>query len=299
MGHRDAGRDRDGLALRARTAGHKGDALLEVETDKIVNSVEAPVSGVLRRILGAPGEVRAVGALIGVFADAEVPESEVDRFIGSFVAPDASFEPRAPTSTAPAVTQATSAAPPGADAESEARVSPIARRLALELGVDLAQVTGTGRNGRVSKQDVEAWAAAHRASPASKTPAADAGNPSTSERISATRATIARRLLESKQQIPHFRLGITVDAAPLVAYRAALRSRGEAVSLNDLIVRACALALVQPPRAQRPLRRRADRALPGRRHLRRGCDGGRPDHAGAASREYEARSRRSRRSPPH
>ena len=224
---------------------HKGDALLEVETDKIVNSVEAPVSGVLRRILGAPGEVRAVGALIGVFADAEVPESEVDRFIGSFVAPDASFEPRAPTSTAPAVTQATSAATPGADAESEARVSPIARRLALELDVDLAQVTGTGRNGRVSKQDVEAWAAAHRASPASKAPAADAANPSTSERISATRATIARRLLESKQQIPHFRLGITVDAAPLVAYRAALRSRGEPVSLNDLIVRACALALVQ------------------------------------------------------
>jgi len=224
---------------------HKGDALLEIETDKIVNSVEAPVSGVLRRILGAPGEVRAVGALIGVFADAEVPESEVDRFIGSFVAPDASFEPRAPTSTAPAVTQATSAAPPGADAESEARVSPIARRLALELDVDLAQVTGTGRNGRVSKQDVEAWAAARRASAASAVPSADAANPSTSERISATRATIARRLLESKQQIPHFRLGITVDAAPLVAYREALRSRGEPVSLNDLIVRACALALVQ------------------------------------------------------
>ena len=224
---------------------HKGDALLEVETDKIVNSVEAPVSGVLRRILGAPGEVRAVGALIGVFADAEVPESEVDRFIGSFVAPDASFEPRAPTSTAPAVTQATSAAPPGADAESEARVSPIARRLALELGVDLAQVRGTGRNGRVSKQDVEAWAAARHASSVSAVPSADAANPSTSERISATRATIARRLLESKQQIPHFRLGITVDAAPLVAYREALRSRGEPVSLNDLIVRACALALIQ------------------------------------------------------
>jgi pyruvate dehydrogenase E2 component (dihydrolipoamide acetyltransferase) len=223
----------------------KGDALLEVETDKIVNSVEAPVSGVLRRILGAPGEVRAVGALIGVFADAEVPESEVDRFIGSFVAPDASFEPRAAAPAAATTRPAASAAPPGADAESEARVSPIARRLALELGVDLAQVPGTGRNGRVSKQDVEAWAAARRASPASALPSADAANPSTSERLSATRATIARRLLESKRQIPHFRLGITVDAAPLVAHRAALRAGGETVSLNDLIVRACALALVQ------------------------------------------------------
>jgi len=96
-----------------------------------------------------------------------------------------------------------------------------------------------------SKQDVEAWAAARRASAASAVPSADAANPSTSERISATRATIARRLLESKQQIPHFRLGITVDAAPLVAHRAALRAGGETVSLNDLIVRACALALIQ------------------------------------------------------
>ena len=72
----------------------KGEALLDVETEKIVNSVEAPVSGVLRRIIGAPGEVCAVGELIGVFATADVPEAEVDRFIGSFVAADASFEPR-------------------------------------------------------------------------------------------------------------------------------------------------------------------------------------------------------------
>jgi pyruvate dehydrogenase E2 component (dihydrolipoamide acetyltransferase) len=219
---------------------HKGDALLDVETDKIVNSVEAPVSGVLRRIIGAPGEVRAVGALLGVFADAEVPESEVDRFIGSFVAPDTSFEPLAAATTA-----APAGAPPDADAESEARVSPIARRLALELGVDLAQVRGTGRNGRISKQDVEAWAATRAASPSAPASSAAAANPSTRERISATRATIARRLLESKQQIPHFRLGITVDAAPLVAHRAALRGSGKPVSLNDLVVRACALALVR------------------------------------------------------
>jgi pyruvate dehydrogenase E2 component (dihydrolipoamide acetyltransferase) len=84
----------------------KGDALLDVETEKIVNSVEAPVSGVLRRIIGAPGEVRAVGELIGVFAPPDVPEAEVDRFIGSFVAADASFEPRpdAPRGAAPAST---------------------------------------------------------------------------------------------------------------------------------------------------------------------------------------------------
>jgi len=226
---------------------NKGDALLDVETDKIVNSVEAPVSGVLRRIIGAPGEVRGVGTLIGVFADAEVPESEVDRFVGSFVAPDASFEPRAPAPATAAAAPETGGTPPEADTESEAHVSPIARRLALELGVDLAQVRGTGRNGRISKQDVEAWAAARAAAPAWRAPSPDGANPATREPISATRATIARRLLDSTQQIPHFRLGIAVDAAPLIAQRAALRARGETVSLNDLIVRACALALVRHP----------------------------------------------------
>jgi len=245
----------------------KGDALLDVETEKIVNSVEAPVSGVLRRIIGAPGEVRSVGELIGVFAGADVPDAEVERFIGSFVAADASFEPRATApqsaASAPTATPAPAAARPAAsDADGDARVSPIARRVAIELGVDLAQVRGTGRNGRISKQDVEAFAAA-RGAPAARAAAtspdaARANDPAAAyasvagetaavsrERLSTTRATIARRLLESKQQIPHFRLCITVDAAPLVAHRAALRDRGLAVSLNDLVVRACALALIE------------------------------------------------------
>jgi pyruvate dehydrogenase E2 component (dihydrolipoamide acetyltransferase) len=221
----------------------KGEALLDVETEKIVNSVEAPVSGVLRRILSAPGEVRAVGALIGVFAADDVSESEVDRFIGSFVGADASFEPAAAPAKPTAVP---AAAGDGAanSADGDARVSPIARRVAAELGIDLAQVRGTGRNGRISKQDVEAHAARH-SSPTAAAPADAAGGPIARERLSATRATIARRLVESSQQIPHFRLCITVDAAPLVALRAALRARGTEVSLNDLIVRACALALVK------------------------------------------------------
>ncbi len=223
----------------------KGDALLDVETDKIVNSVEAPVSGVLRRIIGTPGEVRAVGALIGVFAGGEVPDAEVDRFIDSFVAPDVSFEPRAVAAATPASPASPIAAAAPADAESDARVSPIARRIALERDVDLAQVRGTGRNGRISKQDIEAYIAARGASPAPSALAEYAVNPSTRERISSTRATIARRLLESKQQIPHFRLGVSIDAAALVAHRTALRARGEIVSLNDLILRACALALTR------------------------------------------------------
>lgn len=227
---------------------NKGDALLDVETEKIVNSVEAPVSGVLRRILGEPGDVRAVGALIGVFAGTEVADAEIERFIGGFVAADTSFEPRSAETAPAAATAPVSGEETAGDADS--RVSPIARRVAVELGIDVSQVRGTGRNGRVSKQDVEAYAAAQgRAAPAVSVDASPAAatNPSTREKLSPMRATIARRLLESKQQIPHYRLSVSVDAGALAAHRAKLRGNGIEVSLNDFVVRACALALARHP----------------------------------------------------
>ena len=148
----------------------KGENLLEVETEKIVNAVEAPIAGTLRRIVGNPGEVHKVGALIGVFADPEVPDAEIDRFVASFRGADASFDHESSRTPAPA---APSAPPSGSasfgEESGEARVSPIARRLAEQLGVDLSQVKGTGRNGRISKEDVEAFAAARAAAPSTTT----------------------------------------------------------------------------------------------------------------------------------
>jgi pyruvate dehydrogenase E2 component (dihydrolipoamide acetyltransferase) len=232
----------------------KGENLLEVETEKIVNSVEAPIAGTLRRIVGQPGEVHKVGALIGVFADADVSEADIDRFIGSFRGADASFEPApapaaspaaAPAPVAPVHAAAPAFAAPG-DAGAEARVSPIARRLAEQLGVDLSKVHGTGRNGRISKEDVEAHAAAQAASAGTAAAATDS-NPSTREKLSSMRATIAKRLVESKQSIPHYRLAADVDAAALFTRRAAMTAAGTRVSVNDLVVRACALALVEHP----------------------------------------------------
>src|SRR6185295_12335057 len=146
----------------------KGENLLEVETEKIVNTVEAPVASTLRRIIGEKGETHAVGALIGVFAGSDVTDAEIDTFVASFKPADASFDPEARRAPAPEAASSPSPppvrtfAPPAAMDESggEARVSPIARRLAEQLGVDLSQVTGTGRNGRISKEDVETYAAA-------------------------------------------------------------------------------------------------------------------------------------------
>ena len=142
----------------------KGDALLDVETEKIVNSVESPASGTLRRILAPMHDTLPVGALIAVLSDPDVAEADIDAFVRDFKPFDASFADDSPvavtTPTAPAA-PATSAVEATTDGggDGEARVSPIAKRLAEKLGIDLSRVTGTGRNGRISKEDVEAYAA--------------------------------------------------------------------------------------------------------------------------------------------
>jgi pyruvate dehydrogenase E2 component (dihydrolipoamide acetyltransferase) len=238
---------------------HKGDALLDVETEKIVNQVEAPGSGVLRRRFAEAGESHPVGALIGILAAAEVSDAEIDAFVRDFRPADASFDGArvAGSGSAAAPTPAPIESAETFSADAEARVSPIARRLAAELGVDLASVRGTGRNGRISKEDVEAAAAARAGSaspvPATATAASDAGDdtpavPVARERLSATRQTIARRLGESKQTIPHYRVGIDLDLDRCAERRAALRAAGSEVSLNDLLLHALARTLVEHPR---------------------------------------------------
>ena len=205
----------------------RGAEILDVETEKIVNAVEAPAAGTLRRILARDGETQSVGALLGVIAEEPASDADIARFIESFVAAVVSFDPDADADAAPATAAAATSA--AAAAVDEARVSPIARRVAERLGVDLSKVTGTGRNGRISKEDVETFAAqagivpdgnavavaavaaaAQNAAAAPTAPmtAAPTGGAPTSTaprrlRMSARRGTIARRLLESKQSIPH------------------------------------------------------------------------------------------------
>jgi pyruvate dehydrogenase E2 component (dihydrolipoamide acetyltransferase) len=250
----------------------RGAEILDVETEKIVNAVEAPAAGVLRRIAVGEGETRPVGALIGVIADEQTSEADIARFVERFVGAVVSFDPvdESPAgdaaggtpsavsatvgaaSAAASSSAATSAAPADAAGGDEGKVSPIARRLAERLGVDLSKVVGTGRNGRVSKEDVEAFAAASGASATSAAaPASSQGSAAASEptrvRMSARRGTIARRLLESKQTIPHFRLDVDVDMGPLLEAKRSLAAAGERITVNDLLLRATALALVQHP----------------------------------------------------
>jgi len=220
----------------------RGAEILDVETEKIVNAVEAPAGGVLRRILAGDGETQAVGALIGVIAEEQTSDADITRFIESFVAAVVSFDPGA-AQAAPAAIDDPPAAP------EEGRVSPIARRVAERLGVDLAKVTGTGRNGRISKEDVETFAQQMLgAAPAVNSAAAASSAAVRRVRMSARRGTIARRLLESKQSIPHFRLEMDVDFGPLLQHkRAQSEAAGARITVNDLLLRGVALALVQHP----------------------------------------------------
>ena len=148
-----------------------GDDLVDIETSKIINTVTATDSGILRAILGATGETHAVGALLGVIASAETSDADIQAFINSnssaAAGPEAVTEAAAPVAaavkTAPApapatIPQAASGLSKLAEGEDDSLVaaSPVARRLAAEYGVNLNNITGTGRHDRVSKWDLEA-----------------------------------------------------------------------------------------------------------------------------------------------
>ena len=228
----------------------RGEPMLDIETEKIVNSVEAPIAGTLRRIVAEKGSTQSVGALIAIIAEPAVADAQIDAFIAAF---DPGSQMADPPPAAPA---------PPADS-GEIRVSPIARRVAERLGVDISMVKGSGRNGRVSQEDVEAFAAARSGgtpqppdvvgvaasapAPAESSSASAASNVPVREKLSAIRSTIARRLLESTQGIPHYRLSADVDMSALLARRAELNSDAAPVSINDLLLRACALSLVRHP----------------------------------------------------
>ncbi len=200
----------------------KGDELIDIETDKIVNTMEAPVDGVVCRQLVDEGETLKVGELLGVIATGDASDSEIDAFIAAFIPADASF---GIDEDEPAAEPAATASAPEDSPGTEVRVSPVARRLAEKLGVDLATVKGTGRNGRISKEDVERAAAG-------ATPGGQAATPLTSRR-----QTIARRLAAAKQAIPHYYVTRVIDMS------GAVRQKTADVSINALVMKAAADAL--------------------------------------------------------
>jgi pyruvate dehydrogenase E2 component (dihydrolipoamide acetyltransferase) len=137
--------------------------------------------------------------------------------------------------------------------EARVKASPVARRIAAELGVDLSTVKGTGPEGRVTETDVRAAAKSKPAIPAPKVPAAVKAGESARIQLSGMRRIIAQRLVESLGPVPHFYLNIDINAAPLMEAREELKSAGEGadaakITVNDFVLKAAVQAAVKVPR---------------------------------------------------
>ena len=329
----------------------KGQVIMDVETEKIANEVEADLEGVLRRQVAGEGDVIPVGGLLGVVAPADADDAAIEDFVANFksvavgrVEAKTASEPAAPA-PAPAPKKAASdvkasprakklaeklgvdiaqvptdgkrvsdrdvqayydsgqagsgqagggapaaetgrvrasprakrlakdlgidisqvpgsgkggriseddvkafadsggASAPAATVNDDVRTTPAVRKLAKEKGVDLATVQGTGKGGRITKDDVEAAASGGGAAPV-----VPGENPYRVEPLNTMRKTIARRLTEAKQSIPHIYLTVDVELDRLLARRQKVNAAADSkVSVNDFIIRACALALKQVP----------------------------------------------------
>ena len=214
--------------------------IAEIETEKIVNVLESPTSGVIKKLITPEGETLAVGALMGVIANDDISSDEIEEFITAYKPIELTTPSSSGSSASKSLNVPTQTSAPG-----EGQVNPAVKRLAKKLDVDLSSVAGTGRNGKVIKEDVEA--ASRGESLASKTESSD--NPYESSALSSMRKTIAKRLTESKQTIPHFYLTSELNIDNLLDLKNELSNEEIKLSLNDLIIYSVAKALILEPRA--------------------------------------------------
>jgi pyruvate dehydrogenase E2 component (dihydrolipoamide acetyltransferase) len=194
-----------------------GDNLFEIETDKVSMEVPATSGGILREIRVKQGEVAPVSTIVAVIGDGEVKSLDSYNEVHT---PPRNFG------------RATIA--------NGAKASPLARRVAFETGVDLTTVKGSGPHGRIHAADVKVI------KPAPVTPVPDA--PYERVPLDSMRKTIARRLVEAKQTVPHFYLTSEVDITRLLALREEANSAVK-LSINDFIIKGLALALQRVPAA--------------------------------------------------
>jgi pyruvate dehydrogenase E2 component (dihydrolipoyllysine-residue acetyltransferase) len=273
-----------------------GDVIAEIETDKATMEWESPEDGTLTEIYVEEGGKVDVGqriAFIGEEGEAapkeekKAPEKKEEPPEKEAKKPEKPKKEQAQTEkAASAKAEEKETAPPQKDVEagvspasesrekraeperparpplqeSEARVkaSPVARRIAAELGVDLGSVKGTGPEGRVTEGDVRAAAkavaaVADRGQTQPPRPAAPKPGPGSRIQLSGMRKGIAERLVQSKAPIPHFYLNIDIDAGPLMEARAELKSAGEdsdtsKITVNDFVLKAAVMAAVKVPK---------------------------------------------------
>jgi pyruvate dehydrogenase E2 component (dihydrolipoamide acetyltransferase) len=267
-----------------------GEVLAEIETDKATMEWESPEDGTLTEIYVEEGGKVNVGdkiAFIGAEGDERPKEEEQEKEKEEKEEkPTAKEEqkkeeepkkaeqpkeekakteekkekkaaaPKAEKETEPekaGVSPAQPARLPPQREEARVKASPVARRIAAKLGIDLSSVKGTGPEGRVTETDVRAAAKSKPAIPAPKVSAAVKAGESARIQLSGMRRVIAQRLVESLGPVPHFYLNIDIDAAPLMEAREELKSAGEGadaakITVNDFVLKAAVQAAVKVPR---------------------------------------------------
>src|ERR1017187_6367898 len=247
-----------------------GDAIVEIETDKVNMEVEAMGSGVLRKILVPAGSAVPVGELMGVIAKAD---EDISAFLkaGGAAKAVSNGQKSATANTAPAsipkegipAFSSPSPAPSPAPAVGgRIFASPLAKRMAQDLGFELAEIAGSGPNGRIVRKDIERRAAHAPASRGAATPSRPSGpvllrrpTPALTgpefidEPLTSMRKVIATRLVQSKSPVPHFYLTVEVNMQRAKELRESvtLLDSGLKISYNDIILKACAAALRQHP----------------------------------------------------
>jgi pyruvate dehydrogenase E2 component (dihydrolipoamide acetyltransferase) len=255
--------------IKAGDTVKSGDLMAEIETDKATMEFEAVDEGTITEIVVPEGTDNVkVGQVIAILAaegeDASATKTTPKAETPKAETPKAEAAPApspAPASAAPAAAPAPSPAP--AVSGDRVKASPLARRIAAEKGVDIASVAGSGPNGRIVRADVEgakpgaapataAASAEPAAAPAPAKPAAIPDIPHEATKLSNVRKTIARRLTESKQQVPHIYLTVDIRLDALLKLRAdlnkSLEPRGVKLSVNDLLIKALAASLIQVPK---------------------------------------------------
>lgn len=237
-----------------------GDVLAEIETEKANVDYQAEEQGTLARVLIQPGQSVEVGTPIAVFSAAGETADDVDAALaaaGGDVTP-AESAPEAVSAPAP-VAVAPEAHVVAAPTSGRIHVSPLVRKRAREAGIDLSLVTGTGPGGRIVKKDLEAFLASGGATEAvteaplqrTSTPADVTGEAGYTDRPhTGMRRAIARRLTESKTTVPHFYVTADCRVDKLLQARAEMNeATGVKISVNDWVMKAVAMALIEVPDA--------------------------------------------------
>ena len=233
----------------------KGDVIFEIETDKATLEMESPANGFVKFIVAEVNQTLPVGAVMMIFGDKDeqVPMDYVEALTGGKGL--AAGAPIAPAAQMPTTIVPLSAAPEPAKPMGKIMASPRAKKLAEDLGVDLATVKGTGPAGKITEQDVQ------NAATAKPAPAPQPARPGTVATTPMSQATLgstvkvnrlqritAERMLKSKQEIPCFYLTVKVDMTALTALRTQMNESADVkVAYNDFIMKAVAAGLEKYP----------------------------------------------------